>query len=400
VFKYHRLCIDNSTLLCFFDDSYLCICDANHTRAECFGYDHHLDVCSHCLAGGQCLKTDRLQDDKYICVCPRCYSGQMCQFNTRQLSFTLDSLIQQNSLSVRVTLASVAILIFLVGGLTNSASFVTFKRATPREIGIGNYLLILSIGNQCSLLSLLLKVIEITFLSHLGQIACKTVSYMLSVSTRYTYWLTSWIALERVYTVLFPFGNCQKKPRLAILISSITLIVIATMHVHEVLYIETITDLNDQTMCVTNYSSYFSLYNYINVLIHYLVPFCTQIVSITVLIVFSARSRSRSNNNRKTFTTVFKRQFNSQKELYISPSIIILSGLPQIIISSSFSCTELSVWQRHLLCIAYFLSYAPQLLGFVLFVLPSTNYMNEFRKTQLFKMYSSRFVTKQKNMAL
>ena len=65
--------------------------------------------------------------------------------------------------------------------------------------------------------------------------------------------------------------------------------------------------------------------------------------------------------------------------------IIVLSGLPQIIISFTFSCTELATWTRHLLSIAYLLSFAPQLLGFMLFVLPSNNYFNEFQQTQLSK---------------
>jgi hypothetical protein len=157
-----------------------------------------------------------------------------------------------------------------------------------------------------------------------------------------------------------------------------------------------IKDSSGPRTCVTNYSSFISSYNYITVLIHYLVPFNIQIVSITVLIVFSARSRSRANKNREAFLSVLKLQFNSQKELYITPLIIILSGLPQIIISSSFSCMELSDWQRHLLCIAYFLSYAPQVLGFVLFVVPSTSYMKEFQQTHLSKMFPFRLVGRSK----
>jgi hypothetical protein len=320
----------------------------------------------------------------------------MCQSNTRQLSFTLDSLIQQDSRGIQTIYLSIALLIFFVGGLTNLASFVTFKRTAPRKFGVGNYLLILSISNQWSLLSLVLKMIEIFFSSLLGDISCKTVSYMLSLSTRYTYWLTSWITLERVYTVLFPFGTFPKKIRLAILISIITAIILATMHVHEVLFYMIIKDSSGPRTCVTNYSSFISSYNYITVLIHYLVPFNIQIVSITVLIVFSARSRSRANKNREAFLSVLKLQFNSQKELYITPLIIILSGLPQIIISSSFSCMELSDWQRHLLCIAYFLSYAPQVLGFVLFVVPSTSYMKEFQQTHLSKMFPFRLVGRSK----
>ncbi|CAF3598839.1 unnamed protein product, partial [Rotaria sp. Silwood2] len=54
--SYHQICIKNVDLLCFHDDSYLCVCNTNHTRVECFLYDHTLDRCSSCLAGGLCLK--------------------------------------------------------------------------------------------------------------------------------------------------------------------------------------------------------------------------------------------------------------------------------------------------------------------------------------------------------
>jgi hypothetical protein len=111
-----------------------------------------------------------------------------------------------------------------------------------------------------------------------------------------------------------------------------------------------------------------------------------------VLIILAARSRSRTANNHDTFIEYLKRQFESQKELYITPTVIILSGLPQTILSYSFACIQLTTWQQHTLLIAYFLSYAPQLLGFVLFVLPSTSYRKEFRTTSVSKTILFRWI--------
>ena len=56
--RYHQICRENLDLLCFRGDIYLCLCGENHTRVECFLYDDGLDRCSHCLAGGRCLKGD------------------------------------------------------------------------------------------------------------------------------------------------------------------------------------------------------------------------------------------------------------------------------------------------------------------------------------------------------
>jgi hypothetical protein len=129
-----------------------------------------------------------------------------------------------------------------------------------------------------------------------------------------------------------------------------------------------------------------------------MIPFSIQIISITVLIIFAARIRSRTTtNDENTFVKVLKRQFNSHKELYMTPLIIVLSSLPQVILAFSFACNEPLVWQRHALLIVYFLSYAPQLLGFILFVLPSTNYSKEFRETSLAKTGLFKWILSTKN---
>jgi hypothetical protein len=386
VYQYHSICRDNSSSvrpLCFFDDQYLCICETNNYRAECFLYDHQLDQCDQCFSGGRCIRGDLQKSDEYFCQCSKCHYGTVCQFSNDRLRYTLDSLIIQMSRGFRIMYSVFALLIFLVGGMNNYASFITFKRPNLRNSGVGIYLLILSLTSQYS--SLIMKIILILFDSLLNDISCKIISYMLSVSIRCSFWLTSWIAIVRVCYVLFPFANLLKKSRIAIIISLITLFIVAGMNVHELLFYQK--DPTGQTACVVNFPSMVTTYDGITVLIHYLIPFCIQILSITVLIILAARSRSRSNNNRDTFIGYLKRQFKSQKELYITPTVIVLSGLPQAIFSSSFSCIQLAIWQQHTLLIVYFLSYAPQLLGFVLFVLPSTSYIQEFRATNLSKIF-------------
>ena len=45
IIKYHQVCRTHPDLLCFFDDIYICICEANQSRVECFNYDHSKDTC-------------------------------------------------------------------------------------------------------------------------------------------------------------------------------------------------------------------------------------------------------------------------------------------------------------------------------------------------------------------
>jgi hypothetical protein len=372
------------SLFCFLDGTYLCVCGKKNYRAECFNYDHHLDQCSHCLAGGRCLKGDPFRIDDFVCVCPLCHSGRFCQFSSEALSFSLDSFIVENRLIIQLLYLTFTIIMFFVGTMTNYASFLTFKRPNMRKLAVCNYLLILSLINQCCLLSLLLKTVFIPIGSS-SNISCKLISYALSVFTRYSGWLTSWVTIERVCLVSFPFSTLLNKPRLAIILSCTTLIIIAVMHIHKLIVYTAATIPSGETFCVANFGR-FSTYNRVTVFIHYIIPFCIQTVSVTVLIVLATRSRSRVTSDRTTIAQLLKRQFKSHKELYITPAIIVLSGISHITLTFSLACNAFSAaWQQHLLTITYFLSYSPQLLGFVLFVLPSTNYLKEFRKTPLAK---------------
>ena len=138
--------------------------------------------------------------------------------------------------------------------------------------------------------------------------------------------------------------------------------------------------------CVTQYSEFLSIYNRTNTLIHYLLPFLINLICTIYLIVLIARHRAKTNKNKARFQ-VFREQLKKQKELFIPPMIIIISALPQFIISFSLACTELDTkWQRYMLTAAYFLSYAPYIMTFHLYVQSSTFFSNEFYSTNMGKI--------------
>jgi hypothetical protein len=109
------------------------------------------------------------------------------------------------------------------------------------------------------------------------------------------------------------------------------------------------------------------------------------VISITLLIILVPRRRVKASGKKLTFRLVLTVQFQIQKELYIIPIIIIFSALPQVILTFNLACKPLVEWQRHTLLSAYLISYAPQILGFILFVLPSTSYKEELSKTAFMK---------------
>ena len=99
-------------------------------------------------------------------------------------------------------------------------------------------------------------------------------SYLLSVLTRITYWLTSFVSIERLCLVLFPTSVTLKNPRRSIGFIIIVILSVFGMHIHELMSYTTIVDLSylsvDVTVCVTNYvQSFVSTYSRVNVLIHY-----------------------------------------------------------------------------------------------------------------------------------
>ena len=227
----------------------------------------------------------------------------------------------------------------------------------------------------------------------------------MSVLTRITYWLTSLITIERLCLVLFPTSSLLKNQHRVIVQIIFVILCLFTMHIHELIFYIIIVDYSDLsrnvTLCVTNYTqSSILTYNRINVFIHYFIPFLIQIISITILFIQIACNRARISGS--TFWNILIRQIRTQKEQYITPIIIILSSLPQTILSFSYTCTELKQsWQRYTLLTTYFLSYLPQLLGFILYVLPSTTYLEEFRQTPIGKRIvrqSQAALTRQRNI--
>jgi hypothetical protein len=389
IFKYHRICQNDTQRFCFYDGIYLCVCRPDHKRVECFSYDPFLERCSSCLAGGTCVKEDLKNAKNFVCLCPYCYQGHQCQFSLELFGFTLDLLIASDSITLQYIYISIAVLIFVVGAFNNLCSFVTFKPPTPRKVGVGNYLFLISILNQCALFCLLCKFVHILMGTwhRTNNESCKTISYLLSVVTRSTYWMASWITIDRLAMTIFPTVLAWKSPQLAIKKSIVTCLIILGMHIHELFYYIVINQPDySMTFCVTDFNQTLTKnYNSINTLIHSIVPFFIQIISITLLIIFVARSRANVAQKRIIYKQILRKQFKEQKELYITPIIHIISSLPNVILAFSLACTQMNNLQQHILLIAYLFSYIPSMLGFIVYVLPSRMYKKEFLKTSLGK---------------
>jgi hypothetical protein len=84
------------------------------------------------------------------------------------------------------------------------------------------------------------------------------------------------------------------------------------------------------------YSSYvqqsISVYNRMNVLIYYFVPFIIKVLAITILIIQVAQSRPQTNSSKQErFVNLFQKQFKAHREHYFTPIIIVFSVLLAVV---------------------------------------------------------------------
>ena len=410
--RYHSLCQNDTALLCFRDDHYLCICVDNHTRVECFIYDQQLDHCSNCLHNGRCLRGDPTRSIDFVCLCPLCYSGGQCQFSSKSFTFTLDQLFYTDLVMSHRSRIVVTLLIFfsalgfILAIPNNLFSFVTFRQRSCRRNGVGHYLLTLSVISQ---LNLALLVVRLTHLSlnivhrssstTINTILCKVLNYSLVSSSRLVYWLSSLIAIERVYMSVVLNGQWLKQPRIArrlILFTAVTTLFTTT---YEYLFFRSfsISDETERSMCIFEFPhAYRSQWMIVHVFmstLHSVVPFVINLCStITIsIMVVKKKMNTRRTQKSQRMNFVGRIRFiltvlNENRELVIGPGLTLipqLFSLPLFISSFTVDCQNIeNSWIRFLLITSYWTSFTPQIISFFLYISPSSFYSDEWRKTQ------------------
>ena len=322
---YHHICINNHTQLCFRDADYLCICEADHTRVECFRYDNSLDQCSYCRAGGLCLQGDRNQGNDFLCLCSPCHSGRFCQFNSDSFTFTLDQMLFTDLISNRKqTLAPLLILVsFLLCLLalpSNIFSFVTLRRQQCLRTGTGNYLLYMSVVNQINLALLASRLTHLTMnvgMAEYGLLTndnlCKFFSYSLTCCARIAYWLASFVAIERVYTTLFFSGQWLKKPRIARRLILLICVVVLLSDLHELIFVRSFSYSEGEavTICViefpTSHRLLWTLVHQVGTIFNASVPLFISIGStVTIIWIITKKKMNIQFRNRcKLYCFVF-----------------------------------------------------------------------------------------------
>jgi hypothetical protein len=130
--------------------------------------------------------------------------------------------------------------------------------------------------------------------------------------------------------------------------------------------------------CITRYSRSVDKYNTAILFFHLLAPFAINLFSALFIIFGAARQRSTAQPERSYREHVHK-QLDEHKQLVISPLVLVVLSSPRLIVASLPGCVNVSrnLW---LYLFAYFISFTPSMLVFMIFVFPSKLYKKKFKE--------------------
>ena len=401
---YHVPC--QKSISCFYDQDHFCLCQqfGSQRIANCFPFDtnlvHNCFKLSTCQNNGQCTQDDVHCPQTFRCACRNCSYGSLCQFKSSLFDLSLDGiigyhiqpnvrLIHQPTI-VKITLSFI-IIIALVGIINGILCFIIFQSHETRKVGCGYYLYASTITSFLTSIMLILK-FSILLQAQMGMITnrtflniqCYSFDYLLEVCLNMDRWLNGFVALERAFSVIKGIRFNQKKSvQIAkYAICCLTLVIIVS-HIYDPIHRQLADDNSNENQeriwCIVSYSSQLLSFNQFIHMFHFFLPFILNIIS-PLIIVISATKRRRNLHTDQLLHQILYEQIHQNRHLLISPCILIILSLPRLIISFLAGCmqTNSSPW---IYLIGYLVSFLPSMLLFVIFVLPSKLYRDEFNKS-------------------
>ncbi|CAF4961142.1 unnamed protein product, partial [Rotaria sp. Silwood1] len=390
---------------CFYDDNYFCLCDdyGQHRVANCFefNYTKKFDCFgqSNCENGAQCLQDRSTCPQTSTCVCQTCFYGRRCQFSSHGFGLSLDAILGyhiQPHIIIRhqtlvVQLSIVLTIIMTVAGLINSTLLmIAINNKEPRKIGCGIYLISTSITSLFTMLMFALKfsiliIAQMTYITNrlFLRLQCTSIDFVLRIGFNMDQWLSACVAVERTVTTIKGISFDRKKSKqMAKYIILILLILNISTTIHDPIHRRLIDDDNDddekRIWCIVTYSSNLQTFNTVLNIFHFLTPFIINLISGLVIIIMTTRRRTAVRAN-ESFRKMLQKQFQEHSHLLITPILLVILAIPRLIISLISRCMK-SINDPWLFLIGYFISFMPSVLTFVVFVLPSKVYKQEFWK--------------------
>ena len=157
-------------------------------------------------------------------------------------------------------------------------------------------------------------------------------------------------------------------------------ILVMSSLVHEFIYRDLSDDEEEgRVWCVLEYSKKIISYSSFILSFHTVAPFFANLFSAIFIIVQRTRLKSQCRNEQND-TKRLRAELKEHRHLIVSPLVLAILSLPRVIISLIPSCVKANrnPW---LYLSGYFISFIPSVVVFVVFVVPSPLYRQEFVKS-------------------
>jgi hypothetical protein len=152
---------------------------------------------------------------------------------------------------------------------------------------------------------------------------------------------------------------------LAVILSTILIHLHDPFHRH---FIDNIDVDEQRTWCFVQYSSSLNIFSSFMAISHVLIPFLINLFSTIFIIISSARSRSTAQR---------RLTLKQHRHLLIASCALMLLVLPRLIISFISGCVK-SPRHSWLFLVGYFISFLPSMMTFIVYVLSSKLYKDQF----------------------
>jgi hypothetical protein len=281
-------------------------------------------------------------------------------------------------------------MILIIGGFINGIlSLITFKNKKLRESGCGIYLLSSSITVLLLMFIFTLK-FWILILMQIGtitnesflKIECRLIDFLLRLCLTMDQWLTAFVSIERAFITIKGLHLNKYKTKLVAKYTIYVLLLITILtNIHDPIHRSLHKENDDDEkkfLCIVEYKPTIRIIDYIINGFHFIVPFIINIISATIIIIVKTQRKAlirRGQNPRSILTE----EIQQHKNLLIGPFVLIILVIPRLIITFASGCMK-PTSNPWLFLLGYFISLVPPTLTFILFVLPSTLYKEEFSK--------------------
>jgi hypothetical protein len=219
-------------------------------------------------------------------------------------------------------------------------------------------------------------------------IQCHSIDFLLRIVLYLNQWLHACIATERAYTIIkgAQFSKKKSKSTAKFVIILLVILIVGTS-IHDPIFRYLIDEESNgdddknvkRIWCTVKYGSGLQVYNSIINTIQFFGPFVINLISTIILITRKSRQQATIQTKR-LYKDILIEQLRQNKHLLTAPIVLVILALPRLIMGFISTCLK-SSGDSWLFLTAYFISFVPPTLTFLVFILPSEFYKKEFRKT-------------------